>query len=330
MILAGDVGGTKVNLAFFKQPLLEYEGINLATFSSQKYENLNLIIRDYLNNTKENFKIEAACFAVAGPIEEKKCYATNLPWIIDTKALVNELNIPNVYLINDLEANAYSIQILPTDSILQIHSKVIHPEGNRCIVSPGTGLGEAGLYWDGKSYYPFASEGGHCDFAPCNQLQMDFLSYLYDHFNHISYERILSGPGLLNIYHFFRDKICLNEPLWLSEKIQKGDPAEIITIHALEKKSILCEKTLDLFVSILGAECSNSVLKYMAIGGVYLGGGIPPKILPKLKERIFYEAFLNKGRFRQLLKEVPVQIILDDKASLKGAAYYCLLHSKKN
>jgi glucokinase len=325
MLLAGDIGGTKTNLALFNEEEGDYGFTNLKEFPSQDYKNLKTIIHEYLKDCMEVQEISMACFAIAGPVKEGICRATNLPWVVDAAALSKDLHIPKVYLINDLEANAYSIDILSKENILEIHPGKGKPKGNRCVVSPGTGLGEAGLYWDGKRHHPMAGEGGHCDFAPRNELQIDFCRYLYKRFGHGSYERALSGPGLVNIYDFFRDEKGMEEPAWLADEMKKDDPAKIITLNAFEGKSIICEKSLDLFVAIFGAECSNSVLKYMAIGGIYLGGGIPPKILPKLKEPLFFEGFLDKGRFRALLEEVPIRVILDDKASLKGAAHYCRL-----
>ncbi len=327
MLIAGDIGGTKTNLALFEEEEGNYAFTNLEKFPSQDYKDLKTIVQEYMQSCEKAKDVHMACFAIAGPVKDGVCRATNLPWIVDAKVLSRELNIPTVYLINDLEANAYSIEILPPENIVEIHPGKGVPQANRCVVSPGTGLGEAGLYWDGKRHHPFAGEGGHCDFAPRNELQIDFCRYLYQRFGHGSYERALSGPGLVNIYDFFRDEIKVEEPSWLAEEMKKDDPAKVITFNALKKKSELCEKSLDFFSSIFGAECSNTVLKYMALGGVYLGGGIPPKILPKLKESIFYEGFLDKGRFCELLEEVPIRVILDDKASLKGAAHYCRLRT---
>jgi len=327
MIIAGDIGGTKTNLALFEEGEGNYTFTNLMKFPSQDYKDLKTIVLEYMKSCKQASHVHTACFAIAGPVKDGVCKATNLPWIVDTAELSRALNIPNVYLINDLEANAYSIEILPKENILEIHPGKGNPQGNRCVVSPGTGLGEAGLYWDGKRHHPFACEGGHCEFGPRNELQIDFCRYIYNRFGHASYERALSGPGLHYIYEFFRDEMKLEEPSWLTEEMKQDDPAKVITLNALNKKSEVCVTALDFFVSVLGAECSNSVLKFMAFGGVYLGGGIPPKILPKLKEPVFYEGFVDKGRFRELLEEVPIRVILDDKASLKGAAHYCRLQS---
>lgn len=323
MIIAGDIGGTKTNLALFEEEGGEYAFSHLMKFPSQKYGDLKTIVDEFIQGCKQMGEIRAACFAIAGPIKNGVCRATNLPWIVEAQTLSVDLKIPDVFLINDLEANAYSIEILSPDNVYELYSGKGEPEGNRAVISPGTGLGEAGLYWDGKKHHPFACEGGHCEFGPRNELQIDFCRYIYNRFKHASYERALSGPGLLNIYEFFRDEMKFGEPAWLSEELKKDDPAKVITQNALNEKSELCRSALNFFVSVLGAECSNTALKFMALGGIYLGGGIPPKILPKLKEPIFFEGFVDKGRFRPLLEEVPINVILDDRASLKGAALYC-------
>jgi len=328
MILAGDIGGTKTNLALFEEKEGNYAYSHLATFPSQHYPNLQMIVLEFLQSSKtmyETTDLHTACFAVAGPVVEGICKATNLPWIIDGVQLSKDLGLKNTYLLNDLEANAWAIEILSLDNVFELYPGKGKKIGNRSVISPGTGLGEAGLYWDGIQYHPFACEGGHCEFGPRDHLQIDFCKYLQDKFGHASYERILSGPGFLNVYQFFKEKIGLKEETWLTEELKLADPARIITQNALNQKSEICIKALNLFTSILGSEAGNCALKFMSTGGVYLGGGIPPKILPKLKEPIFFEGFVDKGRLRELLSNIPVRVILDDKASLKGAAHYCRL-----
>jgi len=326
MILAGDIGGTKTNLALFEDREGVYSYSHFASYPSQSYPNLRTIVQEFLESCKSICDLSAlkfACFAIAGPVIDGVCKATNLPWIVDHIELSKNLKIGQVFLINDLEANAYAIDILSPDNLLELYPGKGKKEGNRAVISPGTGLGEAGLYWDGKKHHPFACEGGHCEFGPRNQLQIDLCRYLYEKYGHASYERLLSGPGLFNIYLFFKEVMKRTEPNWLLEQMQKEDPSKIITQNALNHKSELCMDALNLFVSILGSEASNCVLKFMARGGIYLGGGIPPKILPKLKEPAFFKGFVDKGRFKSLLEEVPIWVILDDKASLKGAAHYC-------
>lgn len=326
MIIAGDIGGTKTNLALFTENEGEYAYSHLVTYPSKNYPNLQTIVLEFIESCKniyDSSEVHRACFAIAGPITGNVCRATNLPWIIDGSDLSHTLNIQNVYLINDLEANAWALEILSSDNLLQLYPGKGVSLGNRTVVSPGTGLGEAGLYWDGVRHFPFACEGGHCEFGPRNELQINLCRYLFAKFGHASYERVLSGPGLYNIYQFYKEIMGRSEPNWLAEELGQDDPAKVIAKNALNQKSELCIDTLNLFVSILGSEVGNCALKFMAKGGIYLGGGIPPKILPKLKESIFFEGFVDKGRFRDLLETIPIHVILDDKASLKGAAHFC-------
>lgn len=321
MHLAGDIGGTKTNLALFEEE--EFEPKQMMTFHSRNYSNLKSIVLEY--KKKVDFSdVSGACFAIAGPVQNGICKATNLPWIVDLKDLASAIEISDVFLINDLEANAHALAILPKENLITLHQGKEGAQGNQTVVSPGTGLGEAGLYWDGKEHHPFASEGGHCEFGPRDEVQIDLCRYVYRRFGHASCERVLSGPGLFNIYQFFRDELKREEPQELTDAFATGeDPAKVITEFALQKKSETCVDTMHLFVSILGSEASNCVLKYMALGGLFLGGGIPPKILPFLEEKSFLTGFFDKGRFRSLLEDIPVQVIIDDKASLKGSAYYC-------
>ncbi len=314
-VLAGDIGGTKTNLALFK----EGKESDFKSYPSQEAPNLKSIVSDYLSQVRE--KIDIACFAIAGPVHQGRVKTTNLPWVVDAKDLSDTLKIEHVHLINDLEANAYSIEVLSNKNILELYHGAESATGHRAVVSPGTGLGEAGLYWDGVKHHPFASEGGHCEFGPRDELQIDLCRYLYKRFGHASYERVLSGPGLHNIFEFYREEMKREAPPWLLEEMQSEDPSRVITENALSKKADLCVDSLNLFASILGSECSNMALKFMALGGIYLGGGIPPKILPVLKESHFRKGFLDKGRFQGLLEGIPVRVILDDKASLKGAAH---------
>lgn len=327
MILAGDIGGTKTNLALFDSKGGSYAYSHLATYPSQSYPNLNAIVYEFLDSCKSMYEApKTACFAIAGPIIDNVCKATNLPWVIDAQYLSKALDIPNVYLLNDLEANAWAIEILNQDNLLELYAGRGKKLGNRAVVSPGTGLGEAGLFWDGRLYQPFACEGGHCEFGPRDDVQIELCRYLLQKFGHASYERILSGPGLVNLFHFFKESRGYKEESWLTEEFKtSSEPARVITQNALNHKSPLCVDSLNLFVSILGSEAGNCALKFMSKGGLFLGGGIPPKILPKLKEPIFLNSFVDKGRFKELLESIPIDVILDDKASLKGAAHYCRL-----
>ncbi|MFN0064897.1 MAG: glucokinase [Chlamydiales bacterium] len=323
MLIAGDIGGTKTNIALFE----EGDSTNphhLTSFHTADYPDLQSIVKEYKSRYSLS-DVHSACFAIAGPVQKGICKTTNLQWVVNVHDLAKAVNIENVYLINDLEANAYALPILPEENLRTLYPGKGNPEGNQAVVSPGTGLGEAGLYWDGKKHHPFACEGGHCEFGPRTEIQIDLCRYIYQRFGHASYERILSGPGLYNIYQFYRNVLKREESGLLKSAMEKDDPAKVITQFALNKQSDLCVEALSLFVSILGSETSNCVLKYMAVGGVFLGGGIPPKILPFLEDRLFLEGFFDKGRFRTLLESVPIKVISDDRASLKGAAYYCQL-----
>jgi glucokinase len=318
VIIASDVGGTKTNLAIFDE---QKDTILLqSTFSSKDHSNFTEIVVEFCKQF--SLKVTAAVFAIAGPIEEGVCRATNLPWVVSTEELQKVLGIKKVRLINDLEANAYALEILSQKDLYILQQGKAGIIGNRAVISPGTGLGEAGLYYDGTRHHPFPSEGGHSDFAPCNDIQLDLCRYLLNQFGHASYERLLSGPGLHNIYLFLKENMHLEEPSWLEEKIKKEDPSRVISEEALKGSSEICTTALDLFIAILGAEAGNCALKFLARGGVYLGGGIPPKILPKFQEPTFLTSFLNKGRFQSFLKEIPIAIILNDKASLLGAYHY--------
>lgn len=312
MMIVGDLGGTHARFAFtdFKK-IGEFK--NLEVLLSRDYDDFISALGTYLKH-QGNPKIKRACFAVAGPVIDGVCKVTNLPWVIDSKEIAKVFKIPKVSLINDLEAEAYAICVLPKKSLVSL-TKVKHfKEGNRALISPGTGLGEAGLYWDGKIHHPFPCEGGNADFAPRNKLQLEFSEYIMKHYPYPAMECALSGPGLRNIFHFLAKVKNRKVSETVKKAITEEDPSKVITEFALAKKSPICLEALDLFVTFFGQEASNTALKFMALGGIYLGGGIVPKILPKLKEGLFLEAFLNKERFRYLLEQIPI-FALDNKFS---------------
>ncbi len=324
MILAGDIGGTSTRLAFCEakngRPLPIIEKI----YKSQKHAGLGEIAADFV--AQHQLKIERACFGIAGPVRNGRVKTPNLPWVVDAQALSAELSVPKVKLINDLEANAYGIAALEPADFVTLHEGAKNAQGNWAVISVGTGLGEAGLYWDGKDHLPFACEGGHVDFAPRNQVEAELLFYLIkrfsgEWFSHVSYERVLSGPGLRLIYEFLRDTKKREEPAWLTEAMRKGDPSAAISEAGLKGKCPTCVEALDMFVSFYGAEAGNLALKMMATGGVFIGGGIAPRILKKLQSPAFMSAFKTKGRMReQLLEAMPVRVILNEKTALLGAA----------
>lgn len=318
MILAGDIGGTNTRLA-----LLEMEGARPGVvveqaFPSRGHESLSEIVRAFLK--EHEMPVEHACFGVAGPVREGRSKTTNLPWVVDAGQLASLLGLETVALVNDLEANAYGLAALEAKDFVVLNEGAPDAEGNAAIISAGTGLGEAGLHFEGERRRPFASEGGHADFAPRDEIQIELLRHLLARYGHISYERVLSGPGLLNIYKFLRDTGRGEEPAWLAMEMRLADPPAVITQAALDGKSELCERALSLFVSIYGAEAGNLALKVKATGGVFVGGGIAPRIIEKLKGAAFMEAFTAKGRMRPMLEATPVRVILNDKTALFGSA----------
>jgi glucokinase len=326
MILAGDIGGTHARLAYFQAQNGHLTVAAEGVFSSREHGGLDEIVTQFVNSQPQ--KPDVACFGVAGPVRNGKVETSNLPWTVEASRLASELHLPSAILINDLEANAWGIASLGEKDLVALNRVKGTPSGNQAVISAGTGLGEAGLYWDGKSYDIFASEGGHTDFAPRTELEIELLRYLTARFGHVSYERIVSGPGLVNVYHFFRDTHRGEEPAWLTEDLAHGDAAAAISRAAVSGKSPLAEHALDLWISIYGAEAGNLALKLMATGGVYLGGGIAPKLVTKLAGPLFMQAFLNKGRMQPLLDSIPVRVITNDKIALSGAARYAVAHSK--
>ena len=247
-----------------------------------------------------------------------------MPWVVDTSKLKAILKLDEVDLINDMEATAYGIQALPKTAFAILNGGHPEPKGNIAVMAAGTGLGEGILFWDGESYQAVASEGGHSDFAPCNKLELDLCKYLLKKFGHSSYERVLSGPGLLNIYDFLKKRDSVKEPSWLKKELTLNDSGTLITKYALVGRNKLCVKALDLFCAIYGAEAGNLALKVLARGGVFLGGGIAPKILSKIQDGVFKKAFLAKGRFSKMLSHIPVHVILEEKTALYGAAMHAL------
>jgi glucokinase len=319
MILAGDVGGTKVHLALYDYINGKLEYSRDERYPAKEYTGLEEIVREFLSADK----VTAACFGVPGPVRDGRLRLTNLPWTLDSRELSVSLGINHVFLINDLEANGYGVAELAADQIYTLSEGDASQIGNRALLAAGTGLGEGLLIWNGHSHTPYPSEGGHTDFAPRNEDEIDLLRFLKQKYNgRISYERVISGMGLTNVYEFLREVRGLDEPAWLAERIASEDPNAVITELALAAKSEICEKTLDMFVSAYGSEAGNLALKLLSVGGVYIGGGIAPHILEKLKDGTFMKAFTDKGRLSQLLINMPVRIILESRAALMGAAAY--------
>ncbi len=318
-ILAGDIGGTKTRLALYQVDGADLACLAEQTLPSGDHDSLAAIIRLFLERHKTASPV-AACFGIPGPVRGDRASATNLPWEIDAGELAARFRIPRVHLLNDLEATAWGIAAVPAERIATLQPGAPDAGGNAAIIAAGTGLGEAGIYWDGQRPRPFASEGGHTDFAPGDALEMELLAFLRHDLEHVSWERLVSGPGLVAIHRFLRARAGTPIPAALERAMADGDPAAAISSAAGEDP--VCDRALTLFVGLYGAEAGNLALKQMATGGLYLGGGIAPRILPRLRRGPFLERFLAKGRMRPLLERVPVRVILDDRAALYGPALY--------
>lgn len=328
MILAGDVGGTKVHLALYDFQSGALHQLRDEKFPASQFASLDEIVDKFLagdgsHPMTNREQILAACFGCPGPVRDGRLKLTNLPWTLDVRDLSRSLSIKHVFLINDLEANGYGIPELAPDKIYTLHAGDAEATGHRGLVSAGTGLGEALLIWNGDKHHPIPSEGGHCDFAPRTAREMALLEYLHNTLKgRVSFERVVSGLGIKNIYSFLREVEKLDEPGWLSERMAAEDPNVVIGECAEDGSSSICFETMKIFASAYGAEAGNLALKVLATGGIYLGGGIAPKRLKTMQNGFFMQAFLDKGRMSALLQSIPVRIILDDTCALLGAAAY--------
>ncbi len=324
LLLAGDVGGTKTNLAIFAfdEKSGHLQLLRNTRYASADYDSLNAIALRFLGQGDE--KIHAACFGVPGPVRNNRAQPTNLKWEVDAGTLRADLNITTVHLLNDLAANAYGITELADSDFQTLQTGLKNPSGNRCVISPGTGLGEAGLFWDGHKYRVWACEGGHADFAPRSEIEVELLAYLQTRFGHVSNERIISGQGLTNIYAFLRDTAKFPQSPVVAEEMKTTDAAKVITTYAESGSDPMCMQTVEIFVHCLAMEAANFALRAMATGGVYIGGGVPAKLVWKLVSPTFCEAFNAKGRLESLMEGMSVKVILNDQAALLGAARYAL------
>ena len=317
LVLAGDVGATKTNLALFKMNEGSADVLKEGTYPSQQYKSITEITDDFLKGQPHP---DTCCIGVAGPVFNGKVQLTNLSWKMDSNEISKHLRLANVYLVNDLEATAYGLAMLTDKDTEVIHKGSDTPSGNAAIIAPGTGLGEAGLYFDGKLYHPFATEGGHCDFASRDKTDFELYEYLQNKFGHVSYERVICGPGIFNIYQFLKKEKKLEEPRWLADEINKGDAAAVISKHT--EQSTLCDESMRLFIRSLAQESANLVLKMKATGGLFIGGGIAPQIIPLFEKYQFNNSFIDSGRMNHLLEKVTVSVILNTKTAMLGAAYY--------
>lgn len=324
MILAGDIGATRTRLAAFQTEGNRLNCVVQKIYPSQEHGGLLEVLREFIRS--EGIPVHSACFGVAGPVRGGQSKISNLPWTIDCRELAAQLKLNSVGLLNDLEAYAYGIDALESKDFVTLSAGSEDAEGNRAVISAKTGLGMAGLYWDGFRHHPFACEGGHADFAPRNELQAELFSYLQKRFGHVSCERVLSGPGIRNIYEFLRDTKKAQEPEALRDQIKNArDASALIAQLALQAKAPICEQTMDIFANILASETGNCALRYMTTGGIFIAGVIAAKNVEQLKKPAFLQVFFDKGRMATLLKDMPVRVIMNDDCGLIGSARYTLV-----
>jgi glucokinase len=321
MLLCGDIGGTKTTLALIRRER-PCSPVRAERYASQEAAGLEELLAKFLGSAPP--ALEAACFGIAGPVLAGRVETTNLPWCVDAEVLGRRLGSIPVFLLNDLEALAYGVTVLAEDAVAVLRPGRPVPGGALVVIAAGTGLGEAGLVWNGERPLAIPSEGGHADFAPRSEREIALLRYLLGRWDHVSWERVVSGPGLVNIFDFLRDVEGQAMPAALAAAFEAGDDAAAITQAALAGTAPIASAALDLFIELYGAEAGNLALKFKATGGVYLGGGIAPRIVPQLRAGAFARAFLAKGRFADLLAEVPVRVILDVDTALHGAARHAV------
>lgn len=320
-LLVGDIGGTKTALG-----LAETDGGSVRLSEAKRYPSaafgsFDQIVQQYLLET--GVKCRFAAFAVAGPIQDRRSETTNLPWLLDADALELSFGLAGVELLNDLEAVAWGVPVLESRDLAEIHPGDAMSQGNACVVASGTGLGQAGLFWDGARHHAFATEGGHTDFAPADDLEFALLTYLKSRFGRVSWERVVSGPGIANLFDFLLAHHGAQPPSWLKSAIEDGgDTAAAVAQAAADDRCPICRETMNLFMRLYGREAGNAALKHMALGGVYLGGGIALKNLACLRQGGFLEGFFDKGRMGSLMRRMPVKVILQPHTPLLGAARF--------
>ncbi|MDD4930107.1 MAG: glucokinase [Gallionella sp.] len=316
-ILSGDIGGTKTRLAIVEVSGTKVSIVRESCYASRDFAAFEQLLADFLAGLVQPYH---AAFGVAGPVQGSVVQTTNLPWLIDADALKGQFGFARCTLLNDLEAMAYGLPALACDDLQVLQAGAADATGNIAVIAAGTGLGEAGLYWDGKQHHPFATEGGHSSFSPENEVEFALLRHLQLKHLHVSWERVVSGMGLPDLYEFFCQYRGGATPPWLLEEMRHGDIAAAISKAAMTGTDEICVQTLHCFVHLYGAEAGNLALKLMSHGGLYIGGGIAPKILPLLNTGVFMASFLGKGRMRHLLEAMPVKVMLNDKAALYGPA----------
>jgi glucokinase len=321
-ILAGDIGGTKTTMAVFEQTTEGLLEVEASTYPSGQYPSLEAIVKEFFGQSER--RCDFAGFGIAGPVRDGRCKTTNLPWQIDALELAASCDLQQAWLANDLEANAWGISTLTASDFAVLNAGIASASGHAGVVSAGTGLGLAGLYWDGHRHLPFASEGGHADFAPANDLDVALFTYLQEHHGHVSWERVVSGMGLVTLYNFMCHHLQRESSDERQQAMRDGDKGAVISSAAQAGECDICVQTMALFVRQYGAIAGNHALNVMATGGIYIGGGIAPKILAALQQPAFMNAFQDKGRMRPLLQDIPVKVILNERTALRGAAEFAL------
>lgn len=325
MILAGDVGATKIELGLFERRDGRLHPVATRRYESADFTDLPSVLRAFLAAGGAGGRPERAAFGVAGPVVRGQARGTNLAWTVDASALETALGLSHVLLVNDLVATAAGLLDLPSESLHVLHAGTPHERGARAVLAPGTGLGQAVLSWDGKQYHALPSEGGHADFAARNETEIALLQYWLARQDRVSCEHLLAGPGIGRIYEFLRETGRADEPEWLARELAaSSDANSVIGRAGMEGKSAIAEETLMLWAEMLGAAAGNLALTALALGGVYLGGGVVPKLLPVLERSAFLAGYLAKGQLGELVAKIPVTVIRDDSAALWGAARLAL------
>jgi glucokinase len=321
IVLGGDAGGTKVNLAIFEATATDVKMIKSSTYHSGSFPSVNKILQQFIQENPD-YKPQKICLGVAGPVFEGRVTVTNLPWYVDANEIAAATGISQVILLNDLEATAYGVAGLEENDFSILHAGDPEEGGNISILAPGTGLGEAGLFWDGQFHHPFATEGGHCDFSCRNESDLQLHDYMLKKYKVVSWESIIAGPGIYSIFQFLCEIKKRTVSVAIEDKIKTSDPSAVVSEAAIEESDPVCVEAMRIFVRNLARECCNLILKMKSTGGLLLAGGVPPKIISLLQDPYFYDNLLDCDRMQDLVKKVPVKLILNDKAPMIGAGWY--------
>ena len=321
IVLGGDAGGTKVNLAIFEATATDVKMIKSSSYHSGSFPSVNKILQQFMQENPDD-KPEKICLGVAGPVFEGRVTVTNLPWYVDANEISVATGISQVILLNDLEATAYGVAGLEEKDFAVLHAGDAEEGGNISILAPGTGLGEAGLFWDGQYHHPFATEGGHCDFSCRNEEDLELHDFMLKKYKVVSWESIIAGPGVYSIFQFLCEVKKRTMSVAIEDKIKTSDPSAVVSAAAIEESDPVCVEAMRIYIRNLARECCNLILKMKSTGGLLLAGGVPPKIISLLRDPYFYENLLDCDRMQDLVKKVPVKVILNDKAPMIGAGWF--------